>query len=887
MKYRRIFSFFERGRSEREREVRDEIDAHLELRVADLMARGMTEEDARAEALARFGDLDAARRRIARSAARRDRRLGLLEPFEELGRDVRVALRRVGRSRGHAALATCIFGAGIGLTTVMFTFVDHVLLRPLPFPEPDRLVALFSVPENGAAFPWVSMGNWYDWDRGNRTMASTAIHSQEPRDVTVQGDDGAFTVPGVSVYGAFFETLGLPMAAGRAPSAQEVLSESDLVVVSESFWRRVLGPDARPGEAFVELDGRTRRVVGAIAAGYEHPEGVDVWLPLAARPQTGAARNNINFLAVGRLAEGVTLAEAETDLSAIAQGIRTTDPEAIYSWGVAVRPFDDVVVAGADDYLGLLMGAVVLVLLIACANLAALGFARGTERSDEVALRLSLGASRQRVVRQLLTEEMLLALAGGALGLVLAWWGTGALLERLGDVVPRSRDVGFDGRVVLFGVSVALAAGLLAGLPPSLRSARAGTGRALVGSRAVGGRGGMPGALMVGGEVALTVLLLTGGGLLLMNLSALVSRDLGFDPDGVAAVEVALTAPDYRGDEARTLEYWTAFLERLGSVPGVESVGMGNWIPTGGGGTGFIEILGDPDPDPAADGAGYRVIGGAYFEALRIPLLQGRAFDDRDRGGTELVTVVNRAMAERFWPGTSPIGQRVRASSMESYWFGGQAPWRTVVGVVGDVRHYGFESDLEAEMFVPYEQIPEMATAMSAVVRVREGDLGQIMPRLGAEVRGLDPALAVEVATLEERVHRTVSERRMIAGLLGAFALAALALAALGVYGVLSYAVARRTREMAVRAALGAQRTGLVGLVVAGAMRLVATGAFVGLALALALRRMIDGLLVDVSPSHPAAYAAAAVALLLVALMAALVPAVRAARLDPLEALRE
>lgn len=882
--YRRLVRLLWPGERSRERETDEEIAAHLELRVADLVAGGMSEEEARSEALARFGDLEEARRRIRRAARRRDRRLDWLERLDGVHRDLLVAARRIGRRPGHAMLGVAIFGAGIGLTTVMFTFVDNVLLRPLPFPEPDRLVALFSVPEDGRAFPWVSMGNWHDWQRDNRTLESTAIHSQEPRDVTVRGEDGAFTAPGVSVYGAFFETLRLPMVVGRAPSAEEAASDPDMVVVSESFWRRILGGGATLEERTLELDGRTRHVVGVVARGYEHPEGVDLWLPQPHRAQTGAARNNINFLAVARLAEGTTVEQAEADLSSIADGIRASDPEAIYSWGVAVQPLHDVVIGDAGQYLGVLMGAVVLVLLIGCANLAALGFARGTERQDEVALRLSLGASRRRIVRQLLTEELLLAVAGGAVALALAWWGTGAVLDGVGHVIPRSRDVGFDGRVAAFGVLVALFAGVAAGLPPALRAAKGGPGQVLAGGRTIRSRGGLPGVLLVGGEVALTVLLLTGGGLLLMSLDALVSRDVGFDPRNVATIDVALTAPEYRGDNERVVAYWESLVDVTEALPAIEAVGVGNWIPTGGGGTGFIDIEGDPGED--GSGAGYRVVGGDYFGSLRIPVLVGRVFDERDRLDTELVTVINQAMADEHWPSSNPIGQRVRALSMESYWFGGEAPWRTVVGVVGDVRHYGFESDMQAEMFVPYRQMPWMSTAMSAVVRVRGPALAQTLPLLREEVQALDPSLAVDVATLEDRLHRTVSERRMIATMLTAFALAALMLASLGVYGVISYAVGRRTREMAIRSALGAQRAGLVRLVLVGAMRLVALGAAVGLLLAAMFRSVLDSLLVDVSSGDPAAYVASGACLLVVALTAALVPALRAARLDPLEALR-
>ncbi len=882
--YRRFLRLLGRTERDRARETDDEIEAHLEMRTADLVAAGHDDEEARRIALERFGDLEEARRRIGSEASRRDRHLGWVDRVDGVRRDLIVAFRRMRKRPGHAALSVGIFGAGIGLTTVMFTFVDHVLLRPLPFPEPDRLVALYSVPEEGEPFAWVSMGNWYDWRDGSRTLEATAIHSQEPFDVTVSGFEEAFTVPGVTVYGPLLRTLGVPLVAGAHPSAAEIAAEDALVAVSESFWRQTLAEAPLDGRT-VTLDGRPNRVVAVVRDGFAHPEGVDVWLFRPPRPQGGAARNNINFRAVGRLTPETTLAQAEADLSSIADGIRATDPEAIYSWGVAVRPLGGALVADARGYLGVLMGAVTLVLLIGCANLAALGFARGTERADELALRLSLGARRPRLVRQLLTEEILLAALGGVVGVVLSWWGTGALVDVVSHIVPRSRGVAFDGRIAAFAAFVSLGAGVGAGLPPALRAARFGAGRAQASARTVRGTGGLVGGGLVAAEVALTVLLLTGGGLLLMSFGAVVSRDLGYDPAGVATVQVALTAPEYRDDDERVLDYWRSLRRSLESRPGVEAFGLGIWVPTGGGGTGFIDLGGDPSWDA---GAGYRAVGGDYFAALRIPLVRGRLLGEGDGPGTELVTVVSRSMAEAAWPGQDPIGRRVRALSMESYWFGGEAPWRTVVGVVEDVRHFGYEDDEQfEEMYVPHEQIPGMARSMTAVVRLRDGRPARALSDLRRAAQSLDPALAVQVATLDDRLARLLAERRMIVTLLTTFAVAALLLASFGVYGVISYAVARRTREMAIRSALGARRSGVVTLVVRDAMRWVVLGGSIGLAVAVSIRGVLDSLLVEVKSGDPVAYGAAAACLALATLAAAAVPAVRASRLEPLRALRE
>jgi putative ABC transport system permease protein len=880
--YRRLPGIAWRTRSQRRRDTEQEIEAHLQMRIDDLLLKGVPADEAREQAIARFGELARARAEIEAAARQRDRRLDWIEWFGSVRRDLVVTGRRMRSNPGHALLNIAIFGFGIGLTTVMYSLVDGVLLRPLPFPESDRLVALHSVQEDGADFPYVSMGNWYDWRELNGTLESTGLHSVLTYDATISVGDGAFTVPAVSVAGAYFETLQPPTVVGVVPTEAVAQEGRDIAVVSEGFWRRVLGADPTLTGRPVVIDGRAREVVAVIRSGYEHPEGAEIWLPRTFRPQTGGARNNINFQAIARLAPGVAGDQAQADLSLIAAGIRAGDPEGVYSWGVAVQPLHETVVGDAGGYLIMLMGAVSLVLLVACANLAALGFARGRERTGEVAMRLSIGASRSRIVRQLLTEDLALAGIGGLVGLGLAWLAMEALSDQIATVVPRVGALSFDGGVLAAGLIVSLIAGTAAGLPPALGTARREGGRLVTTRLARRGRA-LPGAFLVGGEVALTVLLLTGSGLLLMSLRAVTSRDLGFDPAGVMTVDVALASPEYSDDDARVLAYWEAMAEELRGSPDSEIVGLSNWIPTGGGGSSFIELPEGSDP---MAGAGYRLVSEDYFETLRIPLLRGRGVSRDDRAGGEQVVVINQAMADEFWPSLNPIGQRVRAPSMESYFFGGEAPWRTVVGVVGNIRHGGFESDTRSEMYVPYRQMPEMATAMTAVARVRSGEPGARMQAAGERVQALDRSLAVDVATLEGRVGGRLGERRLIAGLLAAFAFAALGLASLGVYGVLSFAVQRRTREVAIRSALGAPQRRLVRLVLGGAFRVVLAGTAVGILLAVAARGVMESQLADVSSLNPAAYLAAGACLLVVALAAAVIPARRAARLDPLDALR-
>ncbi len=881
---RRLSPIDWRTRSHRRRETDEEIEAHIQMRVDDLILKGVPAEAAREQAIARFGGVSHARAEIEAAARRRDRRLSWAEWLDRLRRDLVVAGRRARSNPGHAVLSVLIFGFGIGLTTFMYSLVDGVLLRPLPFPDPDRLVALHSVQEDGGDFPWVSMGNWYDWRELNRTLESTGLYSSFARAATISTGDGAFTVPSVLVFGAFFETLRPPVVVGVLPTETVSQEGGSIVVVSEGFWRRVLGADPDAVGRTVVIDGTTRQVVAVIRAGYEHPEGTDVWIPRPYGPQTGGMRNNINFQSLARLAPGVARERAAADLSAVAAGIRARDPQGIYSWGVVVQPLHETIVGDADGYLVMLMGAVSLVLLVACANLAALGFAHGSERAGEVAVRLSLGATRGRIVRQLLTEDLVLAGLGGLLGIALVWVGTDAAFGAIREIVPRIGTFGFDGGILAAGIIVSLIAGTVAGLPPALGAARR-DGAGLVAATRPARRGrALPGALLVGGEVALTVLLLTGSGLLLMSLRAVTSRDLGFDPGGVLTADVTLVSPEYSEGNERVLAYWEAVTDALRATPDAGRVGLSNAIPTGIGGVSFIEL---PDrADPGA-GASYRLVSEDYFEALRVPLLRGRPIGADDRLGREPVAVINQAMADELWPSANPIGQRVRAPSMEAYWFDDGAPWRTIVGVVGNIRQGGFETESRAEMYVPYRQMPWMARAMTAVVKVESGAARTRTEAIRATIRDVDPSLAVDVTTLEDRIGARLGERRLIAGLLGAFAFAALALAALGLYGVLSFAVERRTREVAIRSALGASRGHLIRLVVNGALRVVLFGTLVGLVLALGARGVLDSLLLDVSPLDPVAYLGAGVCLLAVAVAAALIPARRAARLDPMEALRE
>ena len=876
--YRRLPRFRIGRRGAVREEIDDEIATHIELRTEELVRTGMSPDDAEAEARRRFGDSRTARRALYASARRREGRLRWRGLAEEVGRDVRLALRRMRRAPGYTAVALSLFAFGIALTTSMFSVVDHVLLRPLPFPAPDRLVSLQSVSESGNPFDQVSMANWYDWQAGATTLASSAIYRVDR--VGVNAGDQPRRATAATVSGAFFETLRPSVVAGRTFTEQEAAEGAQVAVVSSAFAERVFGTTDLGAGRDVEVTGRPWRVVGVIASGALLPEEAELWLPTPPQAGSGGMRNNINYQAIGRLTPDATLEGARTELGGIARGIREQDPEALYSWGVGVLPLAEVLTEQAEGYLLLLLAASGGVLLIACANLAGLGLARGRRRRGEVALCLSLGAGRGRITRQLLTEQLVLAAIGGTLGLVLAIVATRPIIDRVGTAIPRAGEVSLDLRVAAFAFTLSLLAGLLAGWVPALRAARS-PARAEMVRTARGGGGSLPGGALVAGEIALAFVLLVGGGLLLRSFLTVIDRDLGYDPEGVVTAEIVLPPSGYP-EAANAAAYWAELLPRLRALPGVEAAGAGNWIPTGGSGTGFIDFPDNADP---GYGAGYRAVSAGYFEAMGMRLVDGRLFDASDVAGGERVTVVNESLAASAWPGRSAIGQLIRPISMESYYYRDrEQPFLRVVGVVADVRHYGFEWDPQPEMFVVYDQVPFWAYSMTAVVRT-VADVGTVAQRVGDEARALDASLAVETALLDDRVRALLAERRLILLLLGTFATAALLLVCLGVYGLVSFAAAERTRELAIRTALGARRSGLLRLMLERAAAVVLIGAGIGLAIAYLLQGVVRSLVVDVSTTDPLTYVGVAALLIVVALAAALVPSLRAVRSDPIEAL--
>ncbi len=873
-------------------ELDDEIRAHLEMRIEALMAEGWSREDAEAEAVRRFGPLDDARASLVRSSRARDRRLRVGAVWDTLRADGRLAARRLRRSPGFTGVALVTLALGIGLTTAMFAAVDQVLLRPLPFPDTDRLVTLMSQPEQGEPFPWVSSANWLDWRESNRTLEATALYQSGSRPIVeVPGEDGAGEARRVRasrVTSAFFDVLRPPLAAGRAVAADEVTGGAAPALVSEAFWRRELGAPPLPVE--LRVGERSVPVVGVVRAGAAWPADTELWLPEAIDPARVGARTNINWNAVARLRPDASLDRARADLDGVAAGIRDVDPSAIYSFGVGVEPFDRFVVDGARDRLLLLLGAVALVLVVVCLNVTGLSAARTLRRAPETSVRVALGAGRSRIVGESLTEHGVLAAVGGGLGLLVTVWVLDRLQLRAADLFPRGGELVLDLRTLGAWGAITVLSGAAAGLVPAWKAARAGpygiAGRARGGASALG----RTGAAMVVGEVATALALLVGGTLLIRSFLELTARDTGFDPRGVAVAEVILDRPAYAmawqgGDNqagaAARLAYWEQAVVAAAALPGVTSVAYANALPTYDGGTGFVEIEGLEYDD---QGAVYRVVGGEYFRTLGIALQAGRVFDTRDGPSSDRVAVINRTMAERYWPDAEAVGRRIRARSMEA--FGGEAPWITVIGVVDDVREGGYDLDVRPQMYVLAAQVPPWMGAMQLAVDVGDQVPGSVRPALLGALRGVDPSLPVTTSALEDRVAGWVSERLFLTILVTGFGGLALVLAGIGVYGLLSFVVSTRIREFGIRAALGADRGTIVGEVVRRSLTLTVGGLAVGALGAWAGARALQSQLVDVAPTDGAAYAVSMAVILFAALAAALLPALRASRVDPVEALR-
>lgn len=792
--------------------------------------------------------------------------------------DLRYAGRSLVRNPGFTAVAVLTLALGIGANSAIFSVVDTVLFEPLPYSEPDRIVRIWELDENGEQMH-VAAPNFLDWREQSRSFGAMAVHSSLDfnRPTTVLGGEEPTRAMSTAISPDFFDVLGVRPMLGRTFVAEEFGSGgARSVVVSERFWRDQLGADRNLSALTVQVWGEPRQVVGVMPSGFRYPGASDLWLPIESFE--GEARQAHNWVAVGRLADGVDVSTARAELEEITGRLRREHGSEMDAVSAGVAPLHQELTADVRESLLLLLAAAGFVLLIACTNLASTLLARGTARERELAIRSSLGASRRRLVRQLFTESMLLSLVGAAIGLYLAF-GLVESLALLAPSMPRVGEVGLDARVLAFTLGAAVLAALLFGLLPALRTTDMDAAEAL----RSGGRPGSgphrrgPWGLLVGSEVALAVLLLVGSGLLIKSFSEILRVDPGFQTENVLTVDLALPESEYAEDE-HAAAYYRNLTDDLSAVPGVEEVGVVNHLPLGGvawNGSFWIEGRGE-----AVGATDYRVASAGYFEALDIPLVRGRLFDSGDQPGSTPVVLISRGLAERYWPGENPIGQRIGDLANEPLRYRGENDWLTIVGVVGDVHHRSLLIDPKPAVYVNILQRPARAGISVVAIRTAvppESVAGAVRDRL----RMLDGNVPLEFATMKDRLADSLADRRFALFVLALFAAVALLLASIGIYGVVAYSVERRTREMGIRMALGAERTGVLGQMIGESMRSVGVGIVIGLAAAIALTRVLRRMLYDVSPLDPLVFGAVIAVLSMVALLASFIPARRAARVDP------
>lgn len=791
--------------------------------------------------------------------------------------DFRYALRQLRKSPGFTLVAILTLALGIGANSAIFSVVNGVLLRPLPFADADSLVRVFeTVPQYGRFS--VAPPNFFDWRAQNSTFERIAAYSGSS--ATFVQDGNPERISGVSVSWDIFELLRVKPALGRGFTPEEDTPGNDgVIVISHGMWQRRFGGDRGVVGRAINLSGSSVTIVGVMPPPFYFPSReAEYWTPIALNPS--ANNRGAHFLGViARLKDGASLRLASTDMETIAARLAQQYPENNAKESAEVIPLLENVVRNIRPALLTLLAAVGLVVLIACGNVANLLLVRASVREKEIAIRTALGAGRGRLVRQMLAESVALAMAGGAVGLLLAYAALRPLQALSAGSIPRVEDVTIDAGVLVFTLAVSLLTGVIFGLVPAWQALRANLNDVLKegGRSSVTGGGRWLRSSLVVAEVAISIVLLVGASLLLRSFSRVTGVDPGFRAENVLSFRVALPGNAYPNREAR-IAFFNSLLERLEAQPQVLSAAMVQTLPLRGRYVLSVTVQGRPAPPPGEEpSATYRSISPHYFEAMGIPLLRGRAFTERDIVDAPLVAVVDEAFVRRHFPNENPIGQRLRMGN-------GTDGFYEIVGIVGNVHHFGLDENTEPTMYAPF---PTDVFGTMWIVARTQGDPLQLAGAARGVLRDLDPTLpAYSITSLAEVVSESVAQRRFSTLLLGLFALIALFLAAVGLYGVLAYTVSQRTQEIGVRMALGAGRGHLLRMVVGHGMRLALVGVAVGLAGALALARTVSAMLFEVTPFDPASYAATAAVLVGVAALACYVPARRAMRVDPIIALR-
>ncbi|HEY2377350.1 MAG TPA: ABC transporter permease [Gemmatimonadaceae bacterium] len=880
----RRLRYFEFWRRDPRRDVEDEIRFHLEARIADLVGRGLSPDEARRRAEAEFGDARVVRDETVAIDQRIIRRGRRAEWWLDAMRDARVGLRSLWRTPTFALSTILCAALGIGVTAAILSATYSILIRPLPYPNAERLVAVYS--ENtirgyhGVNISWPDFVSWRD---GTRTFASLGMWTWTTKTLADDATEAE------RVYGAFvtanlFPTLGVRPMIGRAFTTDEEKEGGPLVaLLSYRLWQRRFAADSAIFGRRITIDGRLYAVVGVMPPSFNFPDNGDIWLPFTVTPSEEEHGNRGYAGAIGRLKPGVTLEQARSDLHAIDAELVREFPNENYGWRAELTPLRKDLVGDLEQPLKVFVGAVALVLLLVCANLANLMLARGTLRSREIAIRSALGASRRRLTLQLITESLLIACLGGVVGVGIAWWGVRLLRFGFPDQSPPFFiSLTLDAPALAIVAALTILTGIMFGTLPALRAARADPNATLrEGSRGEGGstrRSRLRGALVMA-EIAVSVVLLVGAMLLVRSYRQLAGTSLGFDERGILSAHLTLPTAEYP-EPSQAKAFYDQLFGRLRQLPGVTVVGSAQGIPFSGWNVqAAATVEGTPPPRRGEElMAHYQFVAPEYFKAIGVGLVRGRWLADADRDTLNPVVLVNERLVEKGFGGRDPIGKRLHIG-------GDRLPFATVVGVVRDFRHYRLPRPMGPAVYFSFAAYP--ARTQTIVIRTTRSDPHSLIPDLRTAVRALDPRLALyEVQTFDEAVTRSLWRPRLQENVVAIFAALSLVLACIGLYGVISCAVAERTRELGVRMALGATRRDVLWLVIAQSGRLMFAGIVVGVVVAYVSVRILDTLLYGVGTHDVATFAAVPVFLAAVALAAAFIPARRATQIDPIIAMR-
>jgi putative ABC transport system permease protein len=799
-----------------------------------------------------------------------------------LWQDIRYGARSLLKKPGFAFVAILTLALGIGANSTIFSFVNAILLRPLPYANPERLVVLDeNSSKQGVASMGVSFPNFLDWREQNRVFEDIAAYGEDT--YTLSGGGEPEQVPGARISSGLFEILGIQPLMGRTFRAEEDRPTNDSVVIlSYGLWQRRFAGNPNILGQSINVGNRPHIIIGVMPAGFRFPEVADMWRPLAL-DTTMWTRNDHGLSAIARLKPNVTLEQAQGEMIRVARRIEEQNPVTNEGFSVTVSSLRDQLVGDYRRALMILLGVVSFVLLIACANVANLLLARSAGRQKEIAIRATLGASRWRIVRQLVTESLLLSAVGGVLGLVLAVWGIDLLLAAIPIEFPFWMKFSLDGRVLGFTALISVLTGVVFGLAPALQASKIELNETLKeGGRSAGAATGHRRlrSLLVVSELALSLVLLTGAGLMMQSFMRLQRVNSGINPNNVLTMTVPLPKAKYDEEEKRRA-FFQQLLERVRSVPGVESAGAVSNLPLSGSRWGrSLTVEGRPVLSVGeAPLINHCVITPGYFRSMGIPLLMGRDIEEADNKDTLKVTVIDERLAREYWPNESPIGKRIRFGPPES-----NEPWHTIVGVVGEVRHQRLDMATRKSIYIPFQQLP--IREMTITVR-STGDPLSLVGALRHQVRELDADQPVtDVRPMTEVISRSVWQPRLYAILFAVFAVVALVLSSVGIYGVMSYAVTQRTHEIGIRMALGASTRDVLKMIVGQGMILTLTGIALGLLGAFGMTRVMASLLFGVTATDPVTFVSVSLLLGCVALLACYIPARRATNVDPMVALR-